>query len=116
MSNFGRTKNNRERLILKSFFRRLIFPERDQEIENLELKNSKLNGIIGSGGSSSKECSYLKIFGIFRRKHQRYEYEVKEIITRYSCNYAKTYRTTFNKPQLIGKVYLYNGKWYRIIR
>jgi len=106
MSNFGRTKENRKRLKLKSFFKRLIRPFLIIEIKNLNQENSKLNGVIGSGISYQVNKILGKTYTL--KSLNEYVYRRCEKVFKWK-------QQKFNKQQLTGKIIVEGKKQFRII-
>lgn len=110
MNTFGRTQSNKERLELKSFFKRTLLVNIIPKIFPLNKVNSILNGIVGS--SSSSTC--------YRFIADKYRSYYNDTVFKYVVVFKKGWKIrymviNFKKQQLIGKVYYYNGYRCKII-
>ncbi len=118
MNSWGRTESNRERLKLKSFFKKLRSLKSLPAIKSLKFENSNMKNAPLSSGASRATRRYVE--GRFRwsrsRAYGRNAYRLKRISFTNNKKYWLTHREkAFNKPQLIGKVLRLDGEQYRII-
>lgn len=102
MNNWGRTKNNKKRLKLKSFFKRLILIVVIPSKSNCFYKPLPINPGSSSGGRRSSDRGAFYI--LEEIKPSSYKYAIKKTIGKH-----------FNKCQLIGKILLMGKIQYRII-
>jgi len=107
---FGRTKENKKRLRLKSFFKRvfrieLTVPNINQEV--IRTNNSYCKGSSASSLSKSRnESSFTYTLAPLKEVEYMYNNRIR---------FKGRFERTYNKPQLKGKLVTFNGKQYRII-